>query len=217
MTSNDRREFQRLHLAKPILGLLDNGNALILDIGIGGALIEHHGQAQPGERIKLLFRWRAHDVQFVCEVVRSRVTRERPGMQTVTSHTALHFVEPVGSSADHLIDMMATFVGKVLSAQRSNAHGAGGGPDAMTLAQIGAARRARSEGWISYRWNGAEWKVTPAMNSVQPDDGFTVAAYEDEDELQTLCATYETADEEGRSLIRLVAELSSRGAKPVRA
>ena len=47
----------------------------------------------------------------------------------------------------------------------------------------------------------------------QPTDGFTVAAYEDEEELETLCRTYEQADEEGRSLIRLVAELSVLGVR----
>ena len=39
-------------------------------------------------------------------------------------------------------------------------------------------------------------------------DQFTVAAHEDEDELESLCRTYEIADEDGRKLIRLVAELS---------
>src|SRR5438477_1442086 len=42
MVANDRREFQRLRLAKPILGLLNGQNALILDVGISGAFIEHY-------------------------------------------------------------------------------------------------------------------------------------------------------------------------------
>ena len=41
MVANDRREFQRLRLAKPILALMDGQSALILDIGIAGAYIEH--------------------------------------------------------------------------------------------------------------------------------------------------------------------------------
>jgi len=48
---------------------------------------------------------------------------------------------------------------------------------------------------------------------LQPRNGFTVGAYEDEDDLETLCRTYEAADEEGRSLIRLVAELSVNSEK----
>jgi hypothetical protein len=47
----------------------------------------------------------------------------------------------------------------------------------------------------------------------QPNNGFTVAAYEDDEELESLCQAYEIADEEGRRLIQLVAELSARTVK----
>lgn len=213
MTANDRREFQRLRLAKPILAQFGNGNALILDIGVGGALVEHHGSLSAGERIRLQFRWKGEDVAFECEVIRSRVVRERAALQTVTAHSGVRFIEAHGRSDEHLTDMMATFIGRVLAAQRANASGAGGGPDALTLAQLGAARRARSEGWITYRWYEGEWEIIPSLSSQQPDDGFTVAAYEDEDELRDLCETYEVADEEGRRLIRLVAELSAKNVR----
>lgn len=215
MTSNDRREFQRLSLAKPILAEFGDGSALILDIGIGGALIEHHGRAESGDEKCLRFRWKGEDISFECVVIRSRVVRDRPTLETVRSHTGVRFVEAQGRASEHLIDMMATFVGRVLSAQRANASGNGGGPDALTLAQLGAARRARSEGWISYRWIDGDWQIAPVRSGVQPDDGFTVAAYEDEDELRALCETYETANEEGRRLIRLVAELSAKNVKPM--
>jgi hypothetical protein len=213
MTSNDRREFQRLQLAKPILASFGAGTALILDVGLGGALVEHHGRLERGQQIRLKFRWKGADVEFVCEVLRSRVVREHPAMQSVTSHTGVRFIEAAGRADEHLIDMMATFVGKVLAAQRANARGVGGGPDALTLAQLGAARRARSEGWLTYRLNHEAWHITPSSSPLQPEDGFTVAAYEDEDELHLLCATYEAADEEGRRLIRLVAELSAKNIK----
>ncbi len=215
MTSNDRREFQRLHLAKPILAQLGDGSALILDIGVGGALVEHHGHLEAGDQMRLQFRWKGEDVSFECVVIRSRVVRDRPGLETVRSHTGLRFLEARGRSEEHLNDMMATFVGRVLSAQRANASGAGGGPDALTLAQLGAARRARSEGWLTYRWADGDWTITPSASPLQPEDGFTVAAYEDEDELRELCETYETANDEGRRLIRLVAELSAKNVKPI--
>lgn len=213
MTSNDRREFQRLPLAKPILAQFGPGTALILDIGIGGALVEHHGRLEPGEQIRLQFRWKGAEVEFVCEVLRSRIVRERAAMQTVTSHTGVRFIDAAGRSDEHLIDMMATFVGKVLAAQRANASGSGGGPNALTLAQLGAARRARSAGWLTYRLHDNAWHVGSSSSPLQPKDGFTVAAYEDENELHSLCETYEAADEEGRRLIRLIAELSAKNVK----
>ena len=67
----DRREFQRLKLLKPILGTVDGAGALILDIGVGGAFIEHYGQASPGDQFRLGFLSEGAPVEFVCEVRRS--------------------------------------------------------------------------------------------------------------------------------------------------
>ena len=57
--------------------------------------------------------------------------------------------------------------------------------------------------------------MSSSNSSHQPPDGFTVGAHEVEEELQALCQTYEVADEEGRRLIRLVAELSARAVNTV--
>jgi len=64
-----------------------------------------------------------------------------------------------------------------------------------------------------YRLEGDKWSVVRTINSTQPKNGFTVAAYEDEDELETLCEAYRAGDEEARTMIRLVAELSVLSAR----
>src|SRR5207247_5244861 len=86
MVANDRREFQRLRLAKPILALMDGQNALFLDIGIAGADVEPYGALPPGARFKLLFRWQRADVELLCEVRRSRVVRSGGDNMSVVSH-----------------------------------------------------------------------------------------------------------------------------------
>lgn len=212
MVANDRREYQRLRLAKPILALMDGQNALILDIGVGGAYLEHYGAFPQGARFKLLFRWQRGDVEFLCEVARSRVVRAGGDNLSVVSHSGVRFVEAVGDADARLNDMMATFVGRVLAAQRANASGIPTGGESLTLAQLGGARRIRSRGWVSFRLVNDVWRRELAPSSRQPEDGFTVAAYEDEEELETLCRSYEAADAEGRRLIRLLAELSARNA-----
>jgi hypothetical protein len=210
MVANDRREYQRLRLAKPILGLLNGQNALVLDVGISGAYIEHYGEPAAGQQFTLLFKWKGEDVQFVAEVAHSVVARATG--PSIVSHTGLRFVQAIGDSENRLNDMMATFIGKILAAYKSNA--AGSDPGDSTLSDLGSARRSRARGYITYRLlkNGA-WIVTPSTSPDQPADGFTVAAYEDEDELETLRETYEAADSEGRRLIRLVGELSARTVK----
>lgn len=211
MVANDRREFQRLRLAKPILALMDGQNALILDIGVGGAYIEHYGALPEGARFKLVFRWQRADVEFLCEVRRSRVVRTGGDSMSIVSHSGVRFLDAAGESDARLNDMMATFVGRVLAAQRANASGKPE-TESLSLSQLGGARRARSRGWISFHYKNGSWRRELAQAGTQPPDGFTVAAYEDEDELATLCESYEAADAEGRRLIRLLAELSARNA-----
>jgi hypothetical protein len=210
MLPQDRREFQRLKLAKPILAMMDTANALILDIGMAGAYLEHYGLTESGKRFRLLFRWQGEDVEFVCEVVRTSVVRQTAGDgRSVLSHTGVHFTTPVGESAARLQDLIATFVGRILAAQRANAAGdENHATSGAILESLGAARRKRSRGYVSYRLRDSHWWRVPTDSPRQPEDGFTVAAFEDEAELETLCRTYESSDDEGRQLIRLVAELS---------
>jgi hypothetical protein len=206
---NDRRTFQRIQLARPILAQLDQQNALILDVGVGGAFLEHYGVMAPGQRLRLQFRWRSEDIEFVCEVARTRVIRDAG--TNVLSHSGVRFVEAAGDSEARLHDMIATFVGKLLAAQKINAHGVDHADSDVVLSELGGARRTRVRGLISYRLRpDGTWRRAPTTDPRQPADGFTVAAYEDDDDLDVLCRAYEAADAEGRRLIRLVSELSVR-------
>ncbi|HJQ40776.1 MAG TPA: PilZ domain-containing protein [Thermoanaerobaculia bacterium] len=208
MLPDERRAFQRLRLTKPILALARGANALILDIGASGALIEHYGRATPGEPLQLSFRWKGKSIEFAAEVVHSEIVRA-PGGDGASdvSHSGLRFIKPAGDSAEQLKDFIATFVGRVLAAQRANAAGTIA-PDETVLEQLGHARRTRMTGYITHRLKDGRWWRIPTRSAVQPLDGFTVAAYEDDEEVAALCQSYESADEEGRRLIRMVAELS---------
>jgi hypothetical protein len=208
--SQDRREFQRLRLAKPILALFDGQNALILDIGISGAFVEHYGEPKKGDRLRLLFRWKGIDTEFIAEIAHTIVVRRTAN--AIVSHSGVRFVQSIADAESRLNDMMATFVGKMLAAQKANA-GATESAESGTLVDLGGARRSRTPGYITYRLDGNQWSREMADTPTQPLNGFTVAAYEDESELESLCRAWETADAEGRRLIRLVAELSARTVK----
>jgi hypothetical protein len=210
MSSKDRREFQRLSLAKPLLALLDGQNALILDIGISGAYVEHYGEPKPGDRLTLLFRWKGIDVTFIAEI--AHTTTIRKTASAVVSHSGIRFVEAQGDAEARLNDMMGTFVGKLLAAQKANAGATNTEPSAA-LTDLGGARRSRTRGYMTYRLQDGVWTRELSDTPTQPLNGFTVAAYEDELELESLCRTWETADSEGQRLIRLVAELSARTVK----
>ena len=206
---DDRREFQRLKLPRPILATMDGESALVLDVGMAGAYIEHHGKIEPGANFTLSFRWQGEELDFVCEVARTRVIRPSADSAAVVSHSGVRFVDASAESRQRLEQMMVTFIARLLDAQRANASGDDTG-DAL-LGTIGEARRGRSRGCVRYHFRNGEWMHEATTSPRQPSDGFTVAAFEDDEEVAKLCEAYERADEEGRNLIRLVAELSAAG------
>lgn len=209
----ERREFQRLKLVKPILGTLDGQNALILDVGIGGAFVEHYGERSQGDRFRLAFAWEGSTIEFDCEVRRSVIVR-RASDETSVSHTGSRFVAAIGDSERLLEQMMAAFVGRILAAQRANARGERESAEGLAiLDHLGDARRVRARGFVAYRFVDGLWSTERSESPKQPEDGFTVAAHEDDDELQVLREAYEQTDDEGRSLIRLVAQLSTGSAR----
>jgi PilZ domain-containing protein len=212
---DDRREFQRLRLSKPILATMGENNALILDVGIGGAFLEHYGKAESGDRFPLRFRWQGDEIDLVCEVARSEIVRAPGGDgASSVSHSGVRFVDAGPGSTARLQNLIATFVGKVLAAQKANASGDRDESAASMLSRLGEARRMRTSGFVAYHLEGELWSRTPTHSAKQPEDGFTVAAFEDQEEVDALCHTYQQADAEGRRLIRLVAELSVKSPRP---
>ena len=201
-----------MKLGKPLLAMMDGQSALILDVGMEGAFLEHYGAAMTGDQFTLSFRWKGEEVKFRCEVRRTNVIRPAEGSQATVSHSGVQFVEMIGDATAKMQDMMGTFVGRVLAAQKANAVG-DATQSAAILSQMGEARRARARGFVAYLFDGKSWMIRRTQLGQQPRNGFTVAAYEDEDDLETLCRTYETADADGQNLIRLVAELSVSSAK----
>ena len=193
------------------MALVNGQNALLLDVGVAGAFIEHHGEIPSGTEFRLTFRWQGEELEFLCEAVRSQVVRPSADKNAVVIHTGVRFIESNDATKRLLQQMMATFVGRVLAAQRANA--SGDHQSEMLLGAIGDARRTRSRGYVRYQLQNDTWTREATSSPKQPVNGFTVAAFEDEEELETLCRAYEDADEEGRGLIRLVAELSALAAK----
>jgi hypothetical protein len=213
MHTNDRRIFQRLRLPRPILGTLDGQNTLILDLGVIGAFVEHFGVTAPKKRSRLQFQWKGDNIEIDCEVARTDVVR-RAGANAL-SHTGLRFVEAVGHSEARLHDLIASFVGKMLAAQKANADGVAHEDNELKLVDMGGARRVRVHGLVRYTLRPVRtWIRSMTSDRRQPPDGFTVAAYEYESDLEALCVAYEIADEEGRDMIRLVSELSVNTVNP---
>jgi hypothetical protein len=209
---NERRSFQRLRLITPVEALFDNRAGLILDLGLTGALVEHHGDLAQSMVIPVSFHWNGRDLEFSSRVMRTLV--KRPGNDSGASplsQSGVRFESAARDSRQILREMLATLVGKVIAAQKANARGEFAGEvieEQAVLADLGRARRSRSKGYTIYRLRGLTWWHFPTDSPVQPVDGFTVADYEDQDDVAVLCRAYERCKDEGRRLVRLLAELS---------
>lgn len=212
MAYTERRALQRLPLARPIHADLDGTSVLVLDLGVLGALVEHDDQIETGQKRTLSFIWETKKVEVRCEVVRSLVKRVvADGDRKLVFHSGLRFLEAEEGSDNILRRIIAAHVTRIIAAQEANALGIRErnriDGDA-TITSLGAAKRGREDGYLSFRLGPDGWEKSRTQDTEQPLNGFTVAAYEDTDQLQSLCRAYEGADEQGRQLIRMSAELS---------
>ena len=66
--------------------------------------------------------------------------------------------------------------------------------DLLELPSVRAAVDGVTRGYVTYRLQDGIWTREMSDTPTQPLNGFTVAAYEDETELESLCQTWETAD-----------------------
>lgn len=200
-TGDERREFQRLRLAAPVEGSFGSVPVTVLEVGVLGARL-HHREELP-ERDELQFSYEANEIRMRCEVVRTFDANE--------SHfpeggliSGLRFRSAVGESGDQLRLMLANLVSQAIEERHESS------ATRIRLRVVDGDRTVRGAdaNFVAYRLENGGWKKRYVFLPEQPSSGFTVARGEDPDEMQRLCAVYEASDGDGRSLIRLFAELS---------
>lgn len=190
----DRREYQRLALTKPLKGRFGKSSVRLLDVSATGALIESDTEIPTGSNRVLQFTWRKHKVKIRAETVR-----------TAEDRAGLHFTE----ESEQLLQLIAESATEVLRAQEANLEGEReknviAGDETLTTASAGL----RAAGYVTWLLLETGWKRKKSLLPDQPENGFTLAAHEPEDQVELLRKTYEAGGEEARRLTRLLAELS---------
>lgn len=196
----ERREYQRLALTSPLAGRFLKMKIRLLDVSATGALIESETEIATGRRGTLTFTWRKHKVKIKAEAVR-----------TVSDQAGLKFTE----DSTHLRELIAESATEVLRAQEANMEGDRmrniiSGDETLTSASAGL----RAAGYVTWTLQPEGWKRRKSLLPDQPENGFTLAASEAEDQVALLCKTYENGNEEQRRLTRLLAELSVATVRP---
>ena len=172
----------------------------LLDVSAIGALIEYDSEMTIGRRGTLTFTWRNHKVKIKAEAVR-----------TESDQAGLRFTE----DSDQLRQLIAESATEVLRAQEANMEGDRArniisGDETLTSASAGL----RAAGFVTWTLRPEGWTRRKSLLPDQPDNGFTLAASEPEDQVELLRKTYENGDEEQRRLTRLLAELSVATVRP---
>ena len=190
----ERREFQRLNLTKPLEGWFGDFSVLVVEISASGAKLVHDEPIAMGSRGLLRFTWRGRELEILSQVTRSEGAR-----------SGVHFLQ----FSDDLRALVTESANEVLRAQQANAEGDRQrnvvGDETLTAASAGA--RAQS-GFLQYHLTVKGWKCHRALLPDQPDDGFTVSANESQEQIDLLCRTYEGGDSEAKRMTRMIAQLS---------
>ena len=191
---DERREYQRLNLTKPLDGWFGDFAVELVDVSASGAQIVHDDPLPEGARGLLRFTWRGEDIELTAEVAR-----------TMGQRSGLAFVDDSPILRQH-IEISAL---ELLRAREANATGDRArnviGDETLTAASAGA-RALR--GYLVYELNGNQWTCRVAVLPNQPPNGFTVAANESEEQIDLLRKTFESGGEEERKMTRMIAQLS---------
>jgi hypothetical protein len=193
----ERREFQRLHLTRPLSAALGGTSVKIVEVGILGARVQHADDVR-GEFAELRFDHGGNEIVMKCEIVRAN-GNSRNGER----ESAVRFLAAMGQSGDRLRDLLAGLVMHELDFRRTH-------PGSVEVETVDGDKTVRGAdaGFLCYRFENGAWTRRRVFLPEQPAVGFTVARTEDTSEMQRLCRVFEASDDEGRRLIRLFAELS---------
>ncbi len=111
----DRRRHLRWRVGEGLTGRIASQNeASILDISLGGALVEHSNLVRPGTLSFLTLLLRGQEVNLRCRVVRSAIYRFETwptGEQEHLYRTGVEFLA-LSEDSQRMIDKYINFLGK---------------------------------------------------------------------------------------------------------
>ena len=178
----------------------------------------------------LTFKWEEEEVATNVRIVRSRLERFSVGADGLTVyHSGLEFDSLGADVRARLKKMIGTFLTRAMEEQKLNARGAmpEHDPEKMPIFRFGGqltadakdkqaavpaclpvSRVAKETGYVCYQLEGSQWRRKRTHDPGQPGDGFTISAAEELAQAEMLCKAYLEADENGRRLIQLCAQMS---------
>ena len=197
-----------VRLARALMARLGGSDALIVDLDVDRALIDHDDPIEPRQSRPIEFQFEDESLAFTA-TVDARSPRLLLGRTLWRSVVTLSEGKDDGDL--RLAEAVSRYSSRVLQALEANATGARDenrvdGDETITT--LGAAMRLGGMSFVTYRFDGTEWTRTTSLLADQPDEGFTISSFEDPIQVEDLCRSYAAADPESRKMIRMMAELS---------
>ena len=204
-----KREFERVHFEHPIPAQLSGQPVAVVDLAIGGARLLGTARVTPSSNHELRIDWEGETIILKCTVTRCVIqTFATKPDQSSTYEIGVRIVETIGESDRKLHHLIATFVLRAIDEQRANWSGVPPiGPYVHIEGKSGRYRRCQ--------FFNDDWSIAETTKPDQPANGFTVSAEVSPRYIRMLCETWEKADDEGRRLTRILAELSINKAEGV--
>jgi hypothetical protein len=188
------RNTPRVILQQPLEGTLGNQRCLIIEVGLGGAKLEHANRVAIGDELDLEMPKRRLRVS-----VRHSVAL--PGEAGIVYHTGAAF-EGL-SETDHaaILELLIHEAEAQVATWEANLEGR------LPIERAGA-RSVVAPRFIWMRMTRRGWERTDTTDPNQPIDGFAVPAEQTPEEIKTLCDAYQAADEPTRASLRQLAALA---------
>lgn len=216
-------------MGAPLAGRIGSAEVLIRDVSVLGCRVEHETPLRAGQNVLLRFSWNGSEVSLGSQVVRCTLTPPDVRNAGAPAYTSgLLFEQPESDAAQTLRHVIQQQVEFAFEEQLANSRGTLPDylrriaiiPGSDAYDPIDVRRRyesstlipwlrfARSRGYVRWTLQDGKWKRAKTNSPEQPDEGFTIWAWESDEQVELLQKAYETADPQFRSVIRLCAELS---------
>lgn len=190
-------------MLRPLSGRVGKSRVFILELGVSGMRVSHQGiLPRVGQSFHIEFEWEAQRLELECEVVHNDLQKlARSDQEKSVYHAGVHFISAVRDSAVIVRQIVTEHVERALDEQRANARG-------IPAAAAHAFQTGKTTEYIRCQLVKDEWRRSTSTRVEQPDNGFTISAGEDKNQIDMLCESYKTGDESTRKMIRMMAEAS---------
>jgi hypothetical protein len=223
MPDEQRRYAERITLQEPIVAMIGDMEARLVEISLIGGRIEHVGRLNMASAVTLQFRWQGENVKLKAKIARTEM-RSVGGKMGYSS--GVDFAKSAAEAPVILQRILASFIEPesiplpekpppppAPPAPKQSRQPISSAPapflpeiDEDEIEEISADSEVLP--YVECAWVEEQWVTRHTREPKQPMQGFTMLAPDSEEEIDEFCRTFEVADPETQRMIRLSFELA---------